>query len=56
MRRIGLVVGTVFVVVELSSLLAGQQPSDIQNLVTSGTLEGMRWSNFSDYRTSLKKF
>lgn len=50
------VVGTVFVVVELSSLLAGQQPSDIQNLVTSGTLEGMRWSNFSDYRTSLQKF
>jgi murein L,D-transpeptidase YcbB/YkuD len=40
----------------LATLLSGQQPSDIQNLVASGNLEGMRWPNFSDYRTWLQKF
>src|ERR1043166_735415 len=42
-------------VVSLAPLSAGQQ-SDIQNLVNSGNLEGLRWPNFSDYRASLKKF
>ena len=39
----------------LACLTAGQQP-DIQSLVTSGNLEGMRWPNFSDYRNWLQKF
>jgi len=42
-------------VVSLSPLSAGQQ-SDIQNLVNSDKLEGLRWPNFSDYRASLQKF
>lgn len=42
-------------VVSLARLSAGQQ-SDIQNLVNSGNLEGLRWPNFSDYRASLQKF
>jgi L,D-transpeptidase YcbB len=42
-------------VVSLACLSAGQQP-DIQNLVTSGNLEVMRWPNFNDYRDSLQKF
>jgi len=33
----------------------GQQ-TDIQNLVTSGQVEGMRWPNFVDYRVWLQKF
>jgi murein L,D-transpeptidase YcbB/YkuD len=40
----------------LICLIAGQQPSDIQNLVTRGNLGGMNWPNFSDYRTLLDKF
>ncbi|MGC2198264.1 MAG: L,D-transpeptidase family protein [Terriglobales bacterium] len=40
----------------LTCLIAGQQPSDIQNLVTSGNLEGMRWPNFSDYRVWVQRF
>ena len=39
----------------LSCLGAAQQP-DIQNLVASGNLQGMRWPNFSDYRASLQEF
>ncbi|HEY6303865.1 MAG TPA: L,D-transpeptidase family protein [Terriglobales bacterium] len=39
----------------MACLSVGQQ-ADIQNLVTSGNLEGMRWPNFSDYRTWLQKF
>jgi L,D-transpeptidase YcbB len=42
-------------IVSWACISAGQQ-ADIQNLVTSGNLEGMRWPNFSDYRTSLQKF
>ena len=34
---------------------AGQQ-ADVQNLVTSGKLEGMRWPDLSDYRVWLQKF
>ena len=42
-------------IVSLACVSAGQQ-ADIQNLVASGNLEGMRWPNFSDYRSSLQKF
>jgi murein L,D-transpeptidase YcbB/YkuD len=54
-RRIRLGWGTTLLVVSLSCLGAAQQ-ADIQNLVTSGNLEGMRWPNFSDYRNWLQKF
>jgi len=49
-------VWTVLFVATLTCLIAAQQPSDIQILVTSGNLEGMNWPNFSDYRTLLQKF
>jgi murein L,D-transpeptidase YcbB/YkuD len=39
----------------LACLSAAQQP-EIQNLAASTNLEGMRWPNFSDYRTWLEKF
>jgi murein L,D-transpeptidase YcbB/YkuD len=39
----------------LAHVSAGQQ-SDVKNLVTSGNLEGMRWPNFSDYRSWLQRF
>jgi L,D-transpeptidase YcbB len=54
-RRIRFGWGTTLLVVSLSCLSAAQQP-DIQNLVASGNLEGMRWPNFSDYRGWLQKF
>ena len=54
-RRIRFGWGTTLLLVSLSCLSAAQQP-DIQNLVTSGNLEGMRWPNFSDYRNWLQKF
>jgi L,D-transpeptidase YcbB len=47
--------GTAVLVASLSCLSAEQQP-DIQSLITSGNLEGMRWPNFIDYRPSLLKF
>ena len=54
-RRIRFAWGTALLFVSLASFSAGQQ-SDIQNLVASGNLEGMRWPNFSDYRDWLQKF
>jgi len=54
-RRIRFAWRTALLVMSLACLSAGQQV-DIQNLVTSGNLEGMRWPNFSDYRNWLKKF
>ncbi len=54
-RGIRLVCGTALLVLCLACLSSGQQ-SDIQNFVTSGSLEGMRWPSFSDYRTWLQKF
>ncbi len=48
--------GIALLIAVLTCHVAGQQPSDIQKLVSSGNLEGMRWPNFSDYRTSLQKF
>ena len=47
--------GVAVLVVSLACISAGQQ-ADIQNLVSSGNLEGMRWPNFSDYRNGLQKF
>ena len=47
--------GVPLLVMSLASIGVGQQP-DIRNLVTNGHLEGMRWSNFSDYRNALQKF
>jgi murein L,D-transpeptidase YcbB/YkuD len=53
--RIRFVWGATLLVMALVHVSAGQQ-SDIQNLVKSGKLEGMRWPNFSDYRDWLQKF
>jgi murein L,D-transpeptidase YcbB/YkuD len=39
----------------LAAIIDGQQ-SDIQNVVNSGNLDVLRWSNFSDYRNWLQKF
>src|SRR5579863_4858415 len=47
---------TVLLVAFVACFSAGQQDSNIQNLVASGKLEGMRWPDFSDYRTWLQKF
>jgi murein L,D-transpeptidase YcbB/YkuD len=48
---------TALVLSALTCIVAGQQqPSAIQTLVASGNMEGMRWPNFSDYRTWLQKF
>jgi len=47
--------GAAVLVVSLACLSEGQQ-ADVQNLVASGNLAGMRWPNFSDYRTGLQKF
>lgn len=47
--------GAAVLLVSLASISVGQQ-ADIQSLVTSGNLEGMRWPNFGDYRTALQKF
>ncbi len=33
-----------------------QPPSRIQDVVSAGTLEGMRWPNFTDYKVWLQKF
>jgi L,D-transpeptidase YcbB len=55
-RRLRFVWNTALLVLFLAFFSVGQQASDIQSLVTSGNLEGMRWPNFSDYRTWLQKF
>jgi L,D-transpeptidase YcbB len=47
--------GVDVLVVFLACISAGQQ-ADIQNLVTSGNLQEMRWPNFSDYRNSIQEF
>jgi L,D-transpeptidase YcbB len=44
------------VLVALAASLAVAQQQEIQTLVTSGNLAGMRWPNFTDYRTALQKF
>jgi hypothetical protein len=40
----------------LVACFSAAQQQDIQTLVASGTVEGMRWPNFSDDRTALQKF
>ena len=55
-RRVRFAWGAALLVVVLACLSAGQQPPDVQNLITIGNLEGMRWPNFSDYRPWLQKF
>ena len=55
-RRIGSACWTALLVAALTCFTAGQQPSDIRSLVSSGNLEGMRWPNFTDYRAWLQKF
>jgi len=55
-HRVRFALSAVLLLAPLTSLAAAQQPSDIQNIVTAGTLDGMRWPNFSDYRTWLQKF
>jgi len=47
--------GAGLLVLSLVCLSAGQQPG-IQDLIASGTLDGMRWPHFSDYRNWLQKF
>ncbi len=54
-RVVCFVLKTALLVVCLACLSVGQQ-ADIQNLIASGNLEGMRWPNFSDYRNWLQKF
>jgi len=54
-RAICFVGRTVLLLVALACLSAAQQP-EIRSLVASANLEGMRWPNFSDYRTWLEKF
>ncbi len=44
------------VLVVLAVCLSAAQQQDIQALVTSGNLDGMRWPNFTDYRTALQEF
>ncbi len=47
--------GIAFLAAGFSCPGIGQQ-ADIQNLVASGQMEGMRWPNFVDYRGWLEKF
>jgi L,D-transpeptidase YcbB len=55
-RRICFALETILLVAALTYHGGAQQSSDIQNLVSSGKLEGMRWPDFSDYRIWLQKF
>src|SRR5579862_3395866 len=52
---IRLAAGVGAVILSLVCASSGQT-SQIQDLVTSGNLEGMRWPNFTDYRGWLQKF
>jgi len=55
LRKLGRLSLSIALVVSVACACAGQQ-TEIQNLVTNGNLAGMRWPNFSDYRTSVEKF
>ncbi|HVN82138.1 MAG TPA: L,D-transpeptidase family protein [Terriglobia bacterium] len=46
----------VLLIITIASLGLAQPQSGIQNLVSAGTLEGMRWQNFRDYQPWLLKF
>ncbi|MGA9305468.1 MAG: L,D-transpeptidase family protein [Candidatus Sulfotelmatobacter sp.] len=54
-RGMRFALGTALLVMCSACLSVGQEPG-IQNLVTTGNLDGMRWPNFSDYRNWLQKF
>ena len=40
----------------LACAATAQSSSRIENLISAGNLDGMRWPNFSDYRSWLQKF
>lgn len=46
----------VLLIITFSCLGVAQPSSRIQKLVSAGTLDGMRWPNFSDYKPWLQKF
>ena len=48
--------GTMLLLAALASVVAGQSFPGIQDRIAAGSLEGMRWPNFSDYRVWLQKF
>jgi L,D-transpeptidase YcbB len=54
--RIRVVLRQILIAIALSCFAFAQAQSRIQSLVTAGSLEGMRWPNFSDYRVWLQKF
>jgi L,D-transpeptidase YcbB len=54
-HRTSIALGITLLAMSVSGPCLGQN-SEIQNLVASGTLEGMRWPNFVDYQSSLQKF
>ena len=43
-------------IITFTCLGVAQPSSRIQNLVSAGTLDGMRWPNFRDYQPWLQKF
>ena len=59
-RRTAFFRGAALLSIALASALAapatGQPAPTIRDHVAAGTLEGMRWPNFSDYRAWLEKF
>ena len=46
----------ILIAILLSCFAIAQPPSRIQSIVTAGSLDSMRWRNFSDYRVWLQKF
>ena len=54
--RIRVVLRQLLIAIALSCFAIAQAQSRIQSLVTAGSLEGMRWPNFNDYRVWLQKF
>jgi len=48
--------GVVLLVLAFGRLAAAQLHPEIQNLISLGNLEGMRWPDFVDYRPSLQNF
>ena len=46
----------ILLVIGLACSAMAQPSSRIQTLVNAGTLDSLRWSNFSDYRSWLQKF
>ena len=46
----------ILIVLALTHVVPGQEPSLLQHLVMSGRVEGMKWPNFSDYQNLLQEF